>query len=54
MKDSVRLTSTIFHLYFLSNFDNNNDKFVISNEAFLREFSIKNMCLIHHHYGYII
>lgn len=41
MKDSVRLTSTIFHLYFLSNFDNNNDKFVINNEAFLREFSIK-------------
>jgi len=41
MKDSIRLISTIFHLYFLSNFDNNNDKFVISNEAFLRDFSIK-------------
>ena len=41
MKDSVRLTSTIFHLYFLSNFDNDNDNFVINNEAFLREFSIK-------------
>jgi hypothetical protein len=41
MKESIRLISTIFHLYFLSNFDNNNDKFVISNEAFLREFSIK-------------
>ena len=41
MKESVRLTSTIFHLYFLSNFDNDNDKFVINNEAFLREFSIK-------------
>jgi predicted metallopeptidase len=39
MKDSVRITSTIFHLYFLSNFDN--DEFVINNEAFLREFSIK-------------
>lgn len=39
MKYSVRITSTIFHLYFLSNFDN--DEFVINNEAFLREFSIK-------------
>jgi len=39
MKESVRLTSTIFHFYFLSNF--NSDEFATNNEPFLREFSIK-------------
>ena len=39
MKDSGRVVSTIFHLFFLSNF--NNELFVINNEAFLREYSIK-------------
>ena len=39
MKNSGRVVSTIFHLYFLSNF--NNELFVINNEAFLREYSIK-------------
>ena len=39
MKDSMRVMSTIFHFYFLSNFNNN--EFVIENEAFLREYSIK-------------
>jgi hypothetical protein len=39
MKESGRVVSTIFHLFFLSNF--NNELFVINNEAFLREYSIK-------------
>lgn len=39
MKNSGRVVSTIFHLFFLSNF--NNELFVINNEAFLREYSIK-------------
>lgn len=39
MKDSMRVISTIFHLYFLSNF--NNDEFTTINEPFLREYSIK-------------
>jgi hypothetical protein len=39
MKDSMRVISTIFHLYFLSNF--NNDDFTTINEPFLREYSIK-------------
>ena len=39
MKDSMRVISTIFHFYFLSHF--NNEEFVITNEAFLREYAIK-------------
>jgi predicted metallopeptidase len=39
MKDSMRVISTIFHFYFLSHFNNN--EFVTTNEAFLREYSIK-------------
>jgi len=39
MKDGKRVISTIFHLYFLSNF--NNELFATNNEAFLREYSIK-------------
>lgn len=39
MKDSMRVISTIFHLYFLSHFDN--DEFTTINEPFLREYSIK-------------
>jgi predicted metallopeptidase len=39
MKDSTRVISTIFHFYFLSHF--NNEEFVITNEAFLREYAIK-------------
>lgn len=39
MKSSERLISTIFHLYFLSNFDIN--KFVLNNEPFLRATTIQ-------------
>ena len=39
MKDSMRVISPIFHFYFLSHF--NNEEFVITNEAFLREYAIK-------------
>jgi hypothetical protein len=35
----MRVISTIFHFYFLSHF--NNEEFVITNEAFLREYAIK-------------
>lgn len=38
MKECGCLTSTIFHLYFLSNF--NNKLFALQNEAFLREYAI--------------
>jgi predicted metallopeptidase len=38
MKDSGQIISTIFHLFFLSNFKN--ILFFINNEAFLREYSI--------------
>lgn len=40
MKSSGRLMSTIFHLYFLSNFDLNH--FTLNNEAFLRDTTIQN------------
>ena len=43
MKECGRVMSTIFHLYFLANF--NNKVFVINNEAFLREYSIKKYVL---------
>jgi hypothetical protein len=39
MKESGRVVSTIFHLFFLSKL--NTELFVINNEAFLREYSIK-------------
>jgi len=39
LKSSERLMSTLFHLYFLSNFDI--DKFALKNEPFLRETTIK-------------
>ena len=39
MKSSERLISTIFHLFFLSNFDIN--KFALNNEPFLRETTIQ-------------
>jgi hypothetical protein len=39
MKSSERLISTLFHLYFLSNFDIN--KFALNNEPFLRETTIQ-------------
>ena len=38
MKDSGHVMSTIFHLFFLSNFKNT--LFFVNNEAFLREYSI--------------
>jgi len=40
MKASGRIMSTIFHLYFLSNFDLNH--FTLNNEAFLRDTTIQN------------
>lgn len=40
MKASGRILSTIFHLYFLSNFDLNH--FTLNNEAFLRDTTIQN------------
>jgi hypothetical protein len=39
MKYSTRKISTLFHLYFLDNFDNN--KFLINNELYLRDNAIK-------------
>ena len=39
MKDCGRVISTIFHLFFLSNF--NKKIFVVNNESFLREFAIQ-------------
>lgn len=39
MKNSNRVISTLFHLYFIDNFDN--ELFRINNEIFLRENSIK-------------
>jgi hypothetical protein len=39
LKSSGRIMSTIFHLYFLSNF--NLDKFVLNNEAYLRDTTIQ-------------
>jgi hypothetical protein len=39
LKTSGRIMSIIFHLYFLSNF--NLDKFVLNNEAYLRDITIQ-------------
>jgi hypothetical protein len=39
LKTSGRIMSTLFHLYFLSNF--NLDKFVLNNEAYLRDITIQ-------------
>jgi hypothetical protein len=39
MKYSTKKISTLFHLYFIDNF--NNSKFIINNEMYLRDYNIK-------------